>query len=131
MLKSAKLPLKFLCENIEKSLMEVNCTQAAYFGSVATKTTEQYSDVDLIICGDNIMAQQFIHRFRQYKPIALYLPFGNRQPAGRYWFKGLPLYLKLDFSFHGTDEYQRLLKEGNKVITGPFKCFSLSALNKT
>jgi len=52
MLKSAKQPLKFLCENIEKSLMEVGCTQAAYFGSVATNTVDQYSDVDLIICGD-------------------------------------------------------------------------------
>jgi len=112
LLASVNQPLKCLCQNIEKSLIEVNCTQAVYFGSVATKATDQYSDVDLIICADTLMAQQFIYHLQQCQPIALYLPFENREPAGRYWFEGLPLYLKLDVSFHDSDEYKKLIKEG-------------------
>jgi len=53
-----------------------------------------------------------IYNLQQCQPIALYLPFENRVPAGRYWFKGLPLYLKLDVSFHESDEYKWLIREG-------------------
>jgi len=119
------LPLKSLCQDIEKSLIEVGCTQAAYFGSVATKKIDQYSDIDLIICADKKMAEKFIHHLDQYKPIALYLPFESREPAGRYWFTGLPLYLKLDFSFHDSEEYQILLIKGNTIITGRLKRINL------
>jgi len=65
-------PLRCLCQEIEKSLIEVGCTQAAYFGSVATNTVDKYSDVDLIICADKKMAEKFIRHLDHYNPLSAF-----------------------------------------------------------
>lgn len=113
--------LRQLCNKIELILKNTSCSHAAYFGSIAKNSTHSQSDIDLIICGDMDKAIRFLKELDVKLPFSKVEEFPNRSPAGRYWFKNYPPYLKLDFSFHSLDEYKIILDQGNGCVTGPFK----------
>ena len=113
--------LAHLKEVIQASLKGSQCRAAAYFGSIAKGTADNYSDADVIVCCDDEAAWQFIALLYEALRFALYRPFNNREPSGRYWFTKLSPYTKLDVSFHKPAEYGDLLVEGGPYIEPPFQ----------
>lgn len=105
---------------IRIALGESRCTGAAYFGSVATGTVDEFSDADLIVCCDHDAGTRFCAALDQYLDVVLYRPFDSREPSGRYWFNELSPYAKLDVSFHPPREFNTLLAEGGPFIEPPF-----------
>jgi predicted nucleotidyltransferase len=109
-----------LQQEIRFALVASHCRAAAYFGSIAHGTADELSDADLIVCCDHAAAIRFRAALHKALDVVLYRPFDGREPAGRYWFRVLSPYAKLDVSFHLPDEYIALLAEGGPFIDPPF-----------
>lgn len=110
-----------LQQEIRVALAKSQCRAAAYFGSIAKGTADDLSDADLIVCCDHAAATRFRTALHETLGVALYRPFDSREPSGRYWFKELSPYAKLDVSFHYPAEYDALLAEGGPFIEPPFR----------
>ena len=111
--------LAHLQQEIALALASSHCKGAAYFGSIAKGTADEFSDADLIVCCDYAAAIRFRAALNMALGLALYRPFDSRDPAGRYWFQALSPYAKLDVSFHLPDEYSTLLAGGGVAFIDP------------
>ena len=58
-------------------------------GSVASGSTDRYSDVDLLVCCSKHTGQVFMRRLNALRPIALYCPFEDLGTLLRHYQKHL------------------------------------------
>lgn len=100
-------------------------TGADYFGSVVTGRTDDLSDIDLIVRCDPPVADAVIDALHAELGIALYLPFPDREPSGRYWFLTTQPFLRLDVSFHDALDYEEALLGKRRFVSPPFVAIPL------
>ena len=100
-------------------------TGADYFGSMVTGRTDDLSDIDLIVRCDPPVAEAVIGALHSDLSVALYLPFPDREPSGRYWFLTTQPFLRLDVSFHDALDYQEALLGKRRFVSPPFVAISL------
>lgn len=99
---------------------------AAYFGSTAKGETDAFSDIDLVVSCSPKAAVLFVRRLHALLGLALYRPFTEgRHPAGRYWFRGVSPFQRLDVSFYPPDEFGDLLLNGRGFAQPPFQSIEL------
>jgi len=103
-------------DEIVRALTRVSAVRAiASFGSVATGSTDEWSDVDLFVACDDVergawLAAAAIH---QAKPVLFYRTFSiGRQPSGRYWFANESPFNRLDVSFYSPDGFEVVCRDG-------------------
>lgn len=100
---------------------------AAYFGSVAKGTYDEYSDVDMIVCSDDLSPENFIINLSTEFGKVLFRPFsltvdGKLSPQiGRYWFNNLSPFCKIDVSFYGRNEFNHVIRKGSDFVSGPYE----------
>ncbi len=99
---------------------------AAYFGSTGKGETDAFSDIDLVVSCCPKAAVLFVRRLHGLLGLALYRPFTEgRHPAGRYWFRGVSPFQRLDVSFYPPDEFGDLLLNGRGFAQPPFQSIEL------
>jgi predicted nucleotidyltransferase len=100
-------------------------TAADYFGSVVTGRTDGLSDIDLIVRCEPPVAGAVIDALHAELSVALFLPFPDREPSGRYWFATTQPFLRLDVSFHDALDYQEALLGKRRFVSPPFVAIAL------
>ena len=122
MLDSLDLSRAEVLERIATALSStLGVREAAYFGSIATGGVDFLSDIDLVVQCDGEAASRFVRRLHEIVGFVLYRSFSDdRWPAGRYWFRFANPFLRLDLSFYGEADFQRLLTDGIGPKKPPF-----------
>jgi predicted nucleotidyltransferase len=100
-------------------------TGADYFGSMVTGRTDGLSDIDLIVRCEPPVSDAVVDALHADLIVALYLPFPDREPSGRYWFSTTQPFLRLDVSFHDALDYQEALLGKRRFVSPPFAAISL------
>jgi predicted nucleotidyltransferase len=105
-----------LLREIVTTLSQLTCVRSIHsFGSVAIGTSDQWSDLDLLVeCADvDKTPWRAAAAIRALKPVLFYRMFsGVPQPSGRYWFCDESPFLRLDVSFHSTAEHRGVVENG-------------------
>ena len=109
-------------EEIEASLASTpGVGDAAYFGSTAAATADALSDVDLVVRCDPEAALVFLRGLHAVFGLVLHRPFSDgRNPSGRYWFRGVSPFQRLDVSFFGRCEFDEIMVGGGRFARPPF-----------
>ncbi len=120
-----KEPIAVLKDNIVSALRECPCLrEICLFGSMAKGTHDQYSDIDMFVnCGDAEESRWSAARgLRAGMDVLYYRSFTSAaQPSGRYWFKGVSPFHRLDISFHCSADYERVFRgETPGYVEKPF-----------
>ena len=99
---------------------------AAYFGSIARGTPDEFSDIDLLVRDDSAARWQVAARLQDELGAVLFRPFtATRAPSGRYWFEAAHPFLRLDVSFHEPADYDRVISVGDEFVRPPVRHVSL------
>lgn len=94
------------------------------FGSIAKGVSDEYSDIDLIasVKSGEINLSEMLE---PYLSVLYYRSFSSSSyPSGRYWFRELSPFQKLDISFHTYAETTNIVTNGDPKTfkSPPFKC---------
>jgi predicted nucleotidyltransferase len=83
------------------------------FGSFASGGWDEWSDIDLMVrCCRPELDTAVVAAVNAAFAIWACRPLEDKSPlSGRYWFRGFSPFHKLDVSFHGHDEWKRLVEE--------------------
>jgi predicted nucleotidyltransferase len=112
---------------LPQALGDAGFKVAAYFGSVAKGTYDEYSDVDMIVCSNDLSPENFIINLSTEFGKVLFRPFfltvdGKLAPqSGRYWFNNLSPFCKIDVSFYDRNEFNHVIRKGSDFVSGPYK----------
>lgn len=115
-----------LMQNLQKIVEEIATVlqslpyvkSIALFGSIAENRADEWSDVDMLVCCDDVDITKWDAALvlRKAKPVMFYRPFTSaRQPSGRYWFEDESPFNKLDISFDNEDDYNSILNSGGRL----------------
>jgi len=116
---------------IELKNMIVKCLQNSKrissiytFGSIAKGVSDEYSDIDIIasVINDEIDVSEILE---PRISVLYYRTFSSSSyPSGRYWFRGLSPFQKLDISFHTFSETMNIVSNGDPKTfkSPPFNC---------
>ena len=105
---------------------------ASYFGSIAAAECDSLSDIDLVVGCAGRSANLVITALHAELEIVLFRPFSeDRQPGGRYWFKTVNPFLRLDVSFYPGPEFSDLLLHGRGFAQPPFRRINLDQLGNS
>jgi predicted nucleotidyltransferase len=122
---------------LPQALGDAGFKAAAYFGSVARGTYDEYSDVDMIVCSGGLPPENFINNLTSEFGKTLFRPFsstvdGKLSPqCGRYWFNNLNPFCKIDVSFHDENGFKRVIRNGSDFVSGPYEMIMCHASNKS
>jgi len=111
----AKHDLETLRTGLLDLLLRCGCVKGiCVFGSFGSGCWDEWSDIDLMLgchCPESDAAG-VIAAINASFPILAYRPFEDKSPrSGRYWFRDLSPFNKLDVSFHEYEEWRRLVEE--------------------
>lgn len=112
---------------LPQALGDAGFKTAAYFGSVAKGTYDEYSDVDMIVCSDGLSPENFIFRLSTKFGEALFRPFSLTvdgkltSQSGRYWFNKLSPFCKIDVSLYDRNEFDHVIRKGSDFVSGPYE----------
>ena len=117
-----------MIERIEEILGRTSgVSRAAYFGSIASRKVDALSDIDLVVRCEGGAANLVVRDFHRTLCVVLYRPFTvGRSPSGRYWFRDVSPFLRLDVSFHGASVFDELIVKGKAYAQPPFAEISLA-----
>jgi hypothetical protein len=111
----ATTPARIADEIVDALSLVAGVRAIALFGSLATRTHDGFSDIDMLVAHDGGpgVASACVAAIDEAKPVRYYRPFtGVEQPSGRYWFDGESPFHQLDVSFHAPVAYERVVAEG-------------------
>jgi predicted nucleotidyltransferase len=118
---------------LPKALSDADFRTAAYFGSVARGSYDEYSDVDMIVCSEGLSPEGFISNLTAEFGKTLFRPFsltvdGKLSPqSGRYWFNKLNPICKIDVSFHNEPGFFQVILHGSDFVSGPYEMIKCHA----
>lgn len=125
-----------LIRYLPHALSDAGFRTAAYFGSVARGSYDEYSDVDLIVCSEGLSPADFISNLTVEFGKPLFRPFsltvdGKLSPqSGRYWFNNLNPFCKIDVSFHNEQGFNHVIRNGSDFVSGPFEMIKCHVRSK-
>lgn len=118
--------LELLRQLVELLRTTEGVSGAAYFGSIASDTHDEPSDIDLIVRCEPEAKPALVRRLEAELEVVLYRPFTSaRAPSGRYWFAGTHPFTRLDASFHDPSNYDDVVSNGTEFVRPPLRPIDL------
>jgi hypothetical protein len=118
MVAASRERIALIKDTLVAALSSLTCVRRIdSFGSVATGTADQWSDLDLLVTCHDVEQTAWLGAavIRATREIAFYRMFTDvRQPSGRYWFRGESPFHRVDVSFLSTTARAEIAASGER-----------------
>lgn len=93
-------------------------SRVSLFGSLATRTNDGWSDIDVMcVTSGPAGAWEAARALREAMPLRWHGPFSDLPlPSGRYWPYGESIFHSVDLSFRTAEDHERVLAEGLRGV---------------